>query len=98
MLDVKKTLAKVINMFRDPLIMRTVSVTGNTRGNMGSVTAPTVNGYEFICWISVFSNGWVGSPYASSPTSKTTPIWSPPYDQQGRLRADCVALYYKLGG
>ena len=98
MLDLKKWIAKVTGMFSDPFIFRTVSLTGNTRGHMGNVTAPNVAGYKFLCWVSVYSNGWVGSPYASAPHAQTTSIWSPTYDQQGRLRVDCVALYHKVGG
>lgn len=98
MLDVKKLLAKVTDMFREPFVFRNVSLTGNTRGNMGSVTAPNVAGYKFLCWVSVYSNGWVGSPYASAPYAQTTSIWSPTYDQSGKLQVVCVALYHKVGG
>lgn len=40
-------------------------------------SAPTLQGYTFMCWLNCVSVGWVGAPYFSEPLNPTSPIWSP---------------------
>ena len=48
-----------------------------TLGSSGSVaiTAPTVAGYRFVCWVASSTQGWVGSTYFELPYSASTRIW-----------------------
>lgn len=61
--------------------------------NYVSVTAPSVDGYKFLCWAQVSTNGWVGSVYPSSPLSATCNMWNASTGQTGTGNIDCLALY-----
>lgn len=62
------------------LITRTVTATiTRSNGSRSSITAPSVNGYTFLCWISAVSNGWIGNVYIENPTAITSNIWSANY-------------------
>lgn len=71
--------------------MRIITVSGQSDGN---ITAPSVNGYEFVCWITCVSDGWVGACYIEKPTSAATRTW---YLSQrwgtGGGAVKCYALY-----
>lgn len=40
-----------------------------------TITAPTVPGYSFICWIGAASHGFVRGCYIDMPDSVTADIW-----------------------
>lgn len=60
----------------------------------GTVTAPTVAGYRFVCWVACVSVGWVGICYIEQPTLMTSKVW---YITQrwnsGGGEVHCFALY-----
>ena len=39
------------------------------------ITAPSVSGYNFVCWIGVASHNFVRSCYIDTPDSVTADIW-----------------------
>ena len=40
-----------------------------------TITAPTVSGYTFKCWIAFCSDGWIGSIYAGTPVTANPYIY-----------------------
>ena len=60
----------------------------------GTVTAPMVAGYRFVCWVACVSVGWVGICYIEQPTLMTSKVW---YITQrwnsGGGEVHCFALY-----
>lgn len=62
-----------------------------------AITAPTVSGYTFVSWLTVATNGWVGSMYVASPTSASTAAWVVATTSTGGGTGDvwCYALYKK---
>lgn len=40
-----------------------------------AITAPSVSGYNFVCWIGVASHNFVRSCYIDTPDSVTANIW-----------------------
>ena len=60
----------------------------------GNITAPTVAGYRFVCWVACVSVSWVGTCYIEQPASATTRTW---YVTQrwnsGGGQIHCYALY-----
>lgn len=69
---------------------------GKTNGSHASVTAGSVSGYTFICWVNVMTSGWVGSCYIQSPLKATTNIWvGASASTSGTGQADACALYVK---
>lgn len=62
-----------------------------------TLTAPTITGYTFVCWIHVSTHGWFGSVYPEIGNSQTTNFWlaaTPgPNGQNGEIRA--WALYVR---
>lgn len=76
--------------------MRVVTVSGQSDGN---IAAPSVDGYEFICWLSCVSDGWVGTCYIEKPMSAETRTW---YLGQrwgtGGGAVKCYALYVQRQG
>lgn len=71
--------------------MRIVTVSGQSDGN---ISAPSVDGYEFTCWIACVPDGWVGACYIEKPMSAATRTW---YLSQrwntGGGAMKCYALY-----
>ena len=88
-----KTISEQIKKLGDSVsqIVRIITVSGQSDGN---ITAPSVNGYEFVCWITCVSDGWVGACYIEKPTSAATRTW---YLSQrwgtGGGAVKCYALY-----
>lgn len=39
------------------------------------IEAPTVEGYQFVFWLSPSTTGWIGSTYIDTPNSKNANIW-----------------------
>lgn len=54
------------------------------------VTAPKVDGYQFVCWVATSSIGWVGLTYIDSPEKEEAIAWT---DASGALDVKCTALY-----
>lgn len=60
------------------------------------MTAPTVAGYRFLCWVACVSVGWVGICYIEHPTNMASKVW---YVTQllntgaGGGKVNCFALY-----
>lgn len=53
-------------------------------------------GYTFKCWLTVYSVGWVGAPYFSTPKDLVTSCWTPtakPGTNGASIRA--LALYVR---
>ena len=46
-----------------------------TLGSRTILTAPTITGYKFVCWIHVSTHGWFGSVYPEIGNSQTTNFW-----------------------
>ena len=95
----KADVKELVNKFLEVLSRRTVyaqvvSTTINKAyGSNVHVTAPTVSGYQFLCWAQVTTNGWVGSAYPSTPLNQSSPIWIASSGQSGTGQIDCLALY-----
>ena len=69
------------------VVARQVTATkDNSRALAATVTAPAVDGYTFVCWCGVATEGDVGTPYVENATSATTNIWD-----QARKGAHIVA-------
>lgn len=47
----------------------------NSRSLAAVVTAPAVDGYAFVAWVGVATEGDVGAPYIEKATSETTNVW-----------------------
>ena len=67
--------------------IETVSVAKNNSSSLAAtITAPAVDGYIFVCWVGVATEGDVGTPYIEEATSTTTNVWD-----QARNGAKVVA-------
>lgn len=74
--------------------IETVSVAKNNSSSLAAtITAPAVDGYIFVCWVGVATEGDVGTPYIEEATSTTTNVWD-----QARKGANVVAtaLYQRI--
>ena len=40
-----------------------------------NITAKTVSGYKFVCWLCAITVGWVGNAYVQDPLAKSTRSW-----------------------
>lgn len=54
--------------------LATVTV-GKIFGSYVSLSAPSVSGYTFLCWVGSATTGWVGGTYIESMNSASTRIW-----------------------
>lgn len=55
---------------------RQVTATKNNSSSLAAtITAPAVDGYAFVAWVGVATEGDVGAPYIEKATSATTNIW-----------------------
>lgn len=96
MLDVKKLLAKILFTLKTPLKVTSVTRSINkASGSHVSISAPTVNGYSFLCWISSATSGWVGATYVQTITSQNTNIWVAAPNLSGTGDVIAFALYVK---
>ena len=62
------------------------------------ITAPSVPGYNFVCWIGVASHNFVKSCYIDTPDSVTAGIWftqSTMNINEDNNRVTAYALYVK---
>ena len=73
------------------------SVTVNrTPGSSASITAPSVSGYSFVCWLGGSTNGWVSAVYVEYPDNANSKVWVA-YNNytNGTGAVNCFALYKK---
>lgn len=67
-----------------------------TNTKLGDVTAPTVDGYRFLSWVSVSTVSWVGACYFEDPLKATTAVWCAVDNGTASGLAQCYALYTKV--
>ena len=61
---------------RDIMTVRQVTTTVNKTGGVSAnITAPTVSGFTFVCWLQPATTGWVGAPYVENPMNSTSRVW-----------------------
>ena len=69
------------------VLTRQVTATKNNGSSLAAtITAPAVDGYAFVAWVGVGTEGDVGTPYIGNATSTTTDVWD-----QARKGAHIVA-------
>ena len=61
--------------------------------NHVAITAPTVAGYTFVCWVGVTTTGWVNWVNIEHYDRVSTNIWTTTVDRQRAF--DAWALYVK---
>lgn len=62
---------------KNPIIVRwTEGSIGLTFGSNVQLTAPTVTGYTFVCWVGASTVGWVGNVHPRSYEQPTTTFWN----------------------
>ena len=69
-------------------------------GSTAAITADSVSGYTFLCWLSCSTSGWVGSVYVNDVTAARANIWvvansNGSTDQTVLSDVYCTALYIK---
>lgn len=58
------------------VVTRQVTATKNNGSSLAAtITAPAVDGYAFVAWVGVATEGDVGAPYVQKATSETTKVW-----------------------
>lgn len=96
MLDVKKLMTKLLVILKTPLKVASVTKSINkASGSSVAISAPTVSGYSFLCWISSATSGWVGATYVQNITSANTNIWVAAPNLSGTGDVIAFALYVK---
>ena len=83
----------------NPTMLAIGNVTGTIKeknAEHASVTAPTKEGYKFLCWLYVISEGWIGNMYFENPTYTSTNVWVADtglnVDATGTFRAYCLFI------
>ena len=91
------SLSKLIPWSDAVITSSAVKVTHSMAPNSNvNVTAPTVTGYTFVCWVNISTQGWVGSLYFEDPGAQTTKVWCASAIAGGSGGATwCRALYRK---
>jgi hypothetical protein len=80
------------SILHDRPIIAKSTVVSLSNSNQAPVTAPTVPGYSFICWISSVSMGWIGFTSIGVPTSPSDNVYSDAVRTGDVL---CTALYQR---
>lgn len=81
--------------FTDGTFITTRSVTTGAKPASGSsITAPTVSGYQFVCWFASTSNNAILASYINPATSQTANLW---YigTAGNNVTFTCTALYVR---
>lgn len=87
---------KKIISYKNPIASANVSITiSKEYASKQIVTAPSVSGYTFFCWISSATDGWIGSTYFEDTVSPTTNVWVSSATLTGNGKVNCRALYIK---
>ena len=96
MLNEKKLLTKIMSAMDTPLKVTSITKSiGRTAGSNVYISAPTVSGYTFLCWLSSATSGWVSATYISDPLNANTSIWSATTNGTGTGTVVAYALYTK---
>lgn len=88
---------QINNTLGDLLVTKRVSVYTRGDGQAINVVAQEApNGYKFLCWIGVTTNGFVGVGYVSDWDRENTLIWGKTVDgSTGDFSLNATALYQK---
>ena len=76
------------------LTARTVN-TGTNPTNGQVITAPTVSGYQFVCWVMSATSGTVVPTYIAGATGSTARVWYSVTSFPSGASIDCTALYVR---
>lgn len=71
---------------------KTVSI-NKAAGSSTSITADTVNYYNFKCWLQPATTGWIGSVYTENPATSSTKIFNATTGQSGTGNVLLTAVY-----
>lgn len=78
------------------LYVTSVNVTINQAYSAAAdVTAPSINGYNFVCWLGCATDGWIGSTYMQFYDVPSTRCWNATYGLNGSGNVKCYALYIR---
>lgn len=78
------------------VITRNVTGTINkAHGGVVGMTAPTISGYSFVCWVQGVTTGWVGSISPADPRANPSKFWNATTGQSGTGNITCTALYVR---
>lgn len=76
------------------ITIKKVSINVTSSSNpIGTITAPTVSGYQFVIWVQCVSNGNVFSVFPNNPLSTTPTLYGS--GMTAGTSADCYALYVR---
>ena len=67
------------------------------KGGNVTMTAPNIDGYKFMFWSTVATDGWASSVYPASPTSQTCKFWNTIDQGSGTGKIRAVAVYTLVG-
>lgn len=102
MLNLKKTLAKILQNMKQPIkvqiVSRAVTVAQMDQANIGNITAPTVTGYTFLYWGVLSTVGWISSLYPEYANRATTAVFQgalPRYKSKADNSLRAVAVYIR---
>ena len=82
-----------MNVKEIKVAMQSATIPANSK--MVTVTANVPSGYNFLCWIQIASNGWIGHVYPADPDNITSDIWTSESTSTSTRSIHCVYLYYK---
>lgn len=92
-IDEPSAFRKAIQMDSFWTIGRTDITISKVYGSSANITAPTVSGYTFFCWIYFSTQGWVGSVYCANIIGNSTTVWNAYSGGSGTGTVNCYALY-----
>lgn len=59
----------------DSIVVRWKTVTLPANSSSVSITAPSVSGFEFVCWLGNASSGFVKLAYIENVINSSTTLW-----------------------
>ena len=65
-----------IESAKKQFVIRSVTVNSVAATSYKTITAPTVSGYEFVCWIGSASSGSVHPTYINNPDAGVASVWN----------------------
>ena len=48
---------------------------GKKKGSSATITAPTIENYQFVTWVEAYTQNWTASVYINEPWKTSTKIW-----------------------
>jgi hypothetical protein len=75
------------------LTAKTITVSARSGTSSYSITAPSVSGYQFVCWVMSASNGNVYPTYIASATNSSATVWA--VNPTNNTSIACTALYVR---